>query len=295
MTDIQQKERFKMSNLTFKSVREGDTVLVTAIVNSVIVQTFPLPRENAEALANSIREALDNGSDEPDFAEGDRVIFDGSDGLVFANAGAVGTVTNPAMLDEFVEVDFADVGKQIVLPSALALADEDAPETDEDDPDMGMLRDLRQSVNGLRVTVVGDEPYGVTRDGSHDPVNFPEGTEGTILPWDEFEAEFGESGHDENKNFPVRTDEGLVQVVALDCTLPVDRETVYARSREVGARWAERRGIVVGATVSLPPTSLLAVVFGQGTVVSINDGMAEVRVEGADAVEDFPLTSLRAV
>ena len=211
-------------------------------------------------------------------AEGARVLVEGARVLVGRDPavlteyyGQEGTITDETWEGTNTKVvRFDDGVGQIVSVDYLTVV-EDADKAQE----AAVMERLIEA--GVRVRIL-DEPVVFLKgdDEPDDGVYFEPGTVATISAWEDDADEH----YCSERNFFLVTEEGMPQVVAMRSTEPLDeyREFVSDLSRSVGAEFAERRGIVVGATVSVP--GLEGILFGTGTVKDVVDGVATVSLAG---------------
>lgn len=234
-------------------------------------------RDEAEHMAEAILAA-----EEAALAVGTRVTV-GADPVVLSEYyGQTGVIESIGWFgnDEMSIVRFGNERVQVVQHEYLTV------EEDDEDADDAQRRALyaRLIEEGVRVTVAEDAEVvlagGEVRD---DDVYFGGEVEGTISEWPTTHTDY----YDTTQNFYVVTDDGEGQVVAIHSTKAVDLDTVDRITREVGAQFAERRGLTVGASVELPGF-LDSILFGTGTIQSIEDGMATVRL-AEDLTQEHPL------
>lgn len=286
-----------MTNITATPTAEGDITVTVTYDNPAMggPDTVTLRQEDAQALAEALdaalaqADALDNeplftiemDEEQPQtFETGQTVIYDGTDPLVMpVYSGQVGTI-----VDEWDEktynVRFGDDVQQAIRSNSLTLVE-------DDDYDDAQAEALREALVGLPVRIEGKPTVVLTdeRADTDDPeatfVGFEDGDEGVIAPWDSWVEDW----YDRASNFNVNVG-GMVQTVSMDNVKPINIEDVRRITLAVGAEYAERRGIVPGATVLVPPSSLLAALLGEAKVESVEDGLATVTYEGFEAEED---------
>ena len=312
-----------MTNINFAAHYHGDddTVHIGVYLRDNLTDDFRIPAENAEGLARTILTALDERTAPAPLSENTQVYYDGEDEAVIAPAG-YGVVTSMGGYPQYVEVTFPsdthDGGqvRQLVNVTNLTVtepepepegADEDddplfwhvldiEDDTDDDtlftlagdvDWDAEQAKALRKALVGVRVKVAADAKVTDVDGDVLDDVWFGGETEATIVEWDDRTND----DYDPDANFRVQDDEGLAQAVRLDDCEPLDPDDVKNPTLRVGAKYAERRGIVPGAQVRVPDF-LMDMLFGSGTVVKVEDGLATVSI--ADMEPEYPAFLLRA-
>lgn len=232
--------------------------------------------QSAEALAEATLAARDafRGAQADGLVEGARVRV-GNDPVVRTEFyGQEGTIigTTWALSDDLKVVLFDGGTEQVVHDEYLTVVEdtEDADEAQE----QALIRRLAEE--GVRVTVAADAT-AFLKDDEDEPT-------GGVFFGGEIEATITEGSPSEkyckDRNFFVVSDDGLEQVVAIRDTEPLDgyAETIADLVRDVGAQFAERRGIVPGASVNLPGMTLESLLFSTGRVLAVEDGLATVAI-----------------
>lgn len=271
---------------------DADNARVRAIdaEDGSLIDDARVGTRQAEALAYATLAARDafRGAQADGLVEGARVLV-GDDYVVRTEFhGQEGTITAEdwAGGSDMKVVRFDDGADQVVHNEYLTVV-EDAEDADKAQY-AAMVERLIEA--GVRVRIL-DEPvvFGKGADEPDDGVFYNPGTVATITAWEDYADE---AYCTERNFFLTAVDGGLEQVVAMQSTEPLDeyKEVIRDLTLSVGAEFAERRGIVPGATVYLPKTTLEGILFGTGRVLSVEGGLATVAIH--DVTETYPAFNL---
>ena len=270
---------------------DADNARVRAFdaVDGSLIDDARVLTQQAEALAEATLAARDA------FREGARVLVKGARVLVGNDPvvrteyyGQEGTITEETWVssDDYKVVLFDGDTEQVVHNEYLTVVEdtEDADKTQ----DAAMMERLIKA--GVRVRIL-DEPvvFGKDADEPDDGVYVEPGTVVTISAWEDDADEH----YCTERNFFLTAEDGLQQVVAMQSTEALEeyKEVISDLVLSVGAEFAERRGIVPGASVYLPPATLEGILFGTGRVLAVEDGLATVAIY--DAMEQtYPAFNL---
>lgn len=267
---------------------DADNARIRAFDTGSLIDEVRVRTAQAEALAEATLAARDafRGAQDDGLIEGARVLV-GNDPVVRREFyGQEGTINRESWAgDSSMKIILFDNDQeQVVRNEYLTVMDRmpvlvSGPDAEDTDADAAQEQALfrRLAEEGVRVTVAADA-RAFLKDDEDEPT-------GRVYFTGEVEATIMERPPHDNmycmeRNFYVENDTGLGQVVAIRNTEPLDeyREVISDLTRSVGAEFAERRGIVPGATVSVP--GLEGILFGTGTVTDVADGAATVNLAG---------------